>query len=125
MTVEELIDNYCEIWTQTDPTIQAELMAAVWADDGIYTDPTVDGLRTPDLLAHVARVQQTRPGATLRRTTSVDEHHAALRFGFAVTGADGTILRHGVDFVELNPERTRIRRVIGFFGDLDAAAPAD
>jgi hypothetical protein len=64
----------------------------VWAPSATYTDPTVADLGKVELLAHIAKVQATRPGARVRRTTVIDEHHGALRFGFTVVGADGAIL---------------------------------
>ena len=96
------------------------MLESVWAPSASYTDPTVDGLGKVELLSHIARVQATRPGARVRRTTVIDEHHGALRFGFAVVGADGAILRHGTDFAVLDSKRGRIQQVIGFFGDLAA-----
>lgn len=120
MTLDELIDRYCDAWSEADPARRAALLESVWAPSASYTDPTVDGLGKVELLSHIARVQATRPGVRVRRTTVIDEHHGALRFGFAVVGADGAILRHGTDFAVLDSKRGRIQQVIGFFGDLAA-----
>jgi hypothetical protein len=121
MTLDELIDRYCDAWSEADPARRAALLESVWAPSATYTDPTVADLGKVELLAHIAKVQATRPGARVRRTTVIDEHHGALRFGFTVVGADGAILRHGTDFAVLDSQRGRIRQIIGFFGALAAS----
>lgn len=118
MDLDQLIDRYCSVWCEADPGKRAALLESVWGTDATYTDPTVNELSKSDLLAHIARVQAARPGAEVRRTTVVDEHHGVVRFGFEVLGRDGAVLRHGVDFACLDADRERLKRVIGFFGSL-------
>jgi GNAT superfamily N-acetyltransferase len=113
-----LVDRYCEAWSDPDAARRSALLRAVWAPDGTYTDPTADRLDADGLLAHIARVQATRPGARVRRSTAIDTHHGALRFGFVVIGADGAVLRRGTDFARLDATGSRLREVIGFFGAL-------
>lgn len=117
-TIETMIDAYCAAWSETDPAQRAHHLQGLWADGATYTDPTVDSLHLTDLLEHIGRVQEARPGAKVRRCTDVDAHHDVLRFGFEVIGADGAVIRHGVDFVVLDSSRSRLRQVIGFFGPL-------
>lgn len=116
--LETLIDRYGEAWSEADPSRRESLLASVWAPDATYCDPTVAPLDFAALLAHIGRVQAGRPGAVVRRCTAVDAHHDVLRFGFEVIGADGALLRQGVDFVVLEASRVRIRQVTGFFGPL-------
>jgi hypothetical protein len=118
VTIDELIDCYCAAWTDSDPADRSRLLDSVWGQDATYTDPAVANLEKAELLAHIAKLQMSRPGARVRRTTGIDEHHGVLRFGFAVVDQAGAILRHGIDIVFLDPSRTRIQRVIGFFGEL-------
>jgi hypothetical protein len=121
LNLEALIDRYGEAWSEPDAARRAALLASVWAPEATYSDPTVAPLDMAGLLAHIARVQAGRPGAIVRRSTVIDAHHEVLRFGFEVIGADGAVLRHGVDFVVLDAARTCIRQVTGFFGALDTA----
>jgi hypothetical protein len=118
MSVTDVIDRYCLVWSEPDAQRRAELLASVWSDRATYSDPTVPDLGAEELLAHIARVQATRPGARVLRSTEVDEHHGVARFGFVVQGADGTRLREGVDIAFLSATHTRIERVVGFFGAL-------
>lgn len=117
-SIEALVDAYCATWSEPDPAQRAHRLQSLWAEGATYTDPTVDALLFTDLIDHIGRVQAARPGARVRRCTQVDTHHDVLRFGFEVIGADGAVLRHGVDFVVLDSSRSRLRQVIGFFGPL-------
>lgn len=117
--LESLIERYAQAWSETDAARRAGLLDSAWAPGATYTDPTVADLDRDALLAHIARMQTTRPGAQVRRSTAVDAHHGFARFGFEVVNPAGTILRHGVDIAFLDSTGTRLRRVIGFFGTLD------
>ena len=114
----DLIDRYCQVWTEADAGRRAGLLAAVWAAGGTYTDPSVHAVGVAELLAHIARVQAERPRAKVLRTSEIDLHHGVVRFAWHVVRSDGTALPEGIDFAFLTPDGTRIERVIGFFGPL-------
>ncbi|WP_269931211.1 nuclear transport factor 2 family protein [Aminobacter sp. HY435] len=116
--VTDLIDRYCAVWNEPDPVRRKSLLDAVWADGARYTDPRADTHGSDELLAHIARIRASRPGASIARTTEVDLHHGMARFGWRVVEADGTPLPEGVDFVVLAPDNARIERIIGFFGPM-------
>jgi hypothetical protein len=115
MSIERIIDIYCDAWSDPDPGSRARLLASVWSEAATYTDPTVDRLDRAGLLDHVERVQRTRPGARVVRSTDVESHHGCARFGFRVVDADGVVLREGTDFVLLTTDCQRIDRIVGFF----------
>jgi len=118
MTLSGVLDRYCQAWSEPDPARREQLLLAVYATDATYTDPNVHADGADALLAHIAKVQATRPGAKVLRTTQPDEHHGIARFGFEVVGADGNVLRAGTDVIFMSADGTRIARVIGFFGSL-------
>ena len=118
MNVTELIDRYCRIWNEEDPSIRAELLSSVWATDATYTDPTVHAAGAQELLNHIATVRAGRPGASIVRTSTVDAHHSVARFAWQLVRADGTTLPEGIDIVLLASDGSRIERIIGFFGPL-------
>jgi hypothetical protein len=122
MQTQDLIDHYCQAWSDPDPQRRASLLSSVWTDGATYCDPTVPPLDAAGLLAHIARIQAGRPGAVVLRSTPVDAHHGVARFGFKVVGMDGAVLRAGEDIVELSSDGLKIERVIGFFGALGASA---
>lgn len=116
--VTELVDRYCAVWNEPDVERRAALMAAVWAEGAAYTDPRADTMGAGELLAHIATVRASRPGAKIMRTTAVDLHHGIARFGWRVVEADGTPLPEGIDIVFLNEDGSLIERIVGFFGPL-------
>ena len=116
VNLPEVIDRYCMAWSDPDPNRRVELLSAVWSPGATYTDPTVHAAGAEALLAHIERMQITRPGAHVLRSTQIDEHHGIARFGFQVIGTDGTILREGTDIAFISPDRKRIERIVGFFG---------
>ena len=116
----QLIDTYCQVWSEPDAERRAQLLAQVWSDGATYTDPTVHAAGGQELLAHIANVVARRPGARIVRTSAVDAHHGLARFSWQRVVADGTRRPEGIDFVELSADG-RIRRIIGFFGPLAAA----
>jgi SnoaL-like domain len=122
MEVTELVDRYCQVWNEPDPSIRDELLASLWASDATYTDPSVHAVGASALLAHIAAVRARRPGAAVLRTSAVDVHHGVARFAWHVVHADGTALPEGIDIVFLSSDGSRIERIIGFFGPI-ARAP--
>ncbi|PWK64604.1 nuclear transport factor 2 family protein [Aminobacter sp. AP02] len=118
--VTSLIDRYCAVWNEPDEGHRRALLHAVWAENATYTDPRADTVGADALLAHIASIRASRPGAAIKRTTAVDHHHGIARFGWRVVEADGTPLPEGIDIAFLAPDETRIERIVGFFGPMAA-----
>jgi hypothetical protein len=118
MSIPELIDRYCQVWTEPNADRRAELLASVWGADATYTDPSVYAANAEDLLAHIATVQARRHGSKVLRTSQVDVHHGIARFAWHVVQADGSHLPEGLDVAFVSPDGARIERIIGFFGPL-------
>jgi hypothetical protein len=120
MDVGELIDAYCAVWSEPDGAARASKLDAVWSRGARYTDPTVEAQGADALLAHIAGVQERRPGAKVERTSAVDLHHGLARFAWHALAADGSVLRDGIDVAFISADGRRIDRIIGFFGPLGA-----
>ncbi|MDD9237224.1 nuclear transport factor 2 family protein [Enterobacter roggenkampii] len=117
MSIEAIIDRYCEAWSDPEPAARAAALAEVWAQDARYTDPRADAYGTEALLEHIASVLAQRPGARVVRTSAVQLHHGFARFAWQVIEADGTRLPEGLDIAMVG-EDGRITQIIGFFGPL-------
>ena len=63
--------------------------------------------------------QQQYPGYKFRRTSGVDGHHDAVRFGWELFGPDGTVLVAGIDIGVV--DEGKLRSITGFFGELPEA----
>jgi hypothetical protein len=118
MDKTELIDRYCQVWSEPSAGRRAKLLAAVWGADATYTDPSVHAGSAEHLLAHIATVQARRPGSKVLRTSRVDAHRGVARFAWHVIQADGSNLLEGLDVAFVSPDGVRIERIIGFFGPL-------
>lgn len=111
------IDLYCAVWNEPEEPRRRELLNSVWSAGATYTDPTVFASGAEELLSHIGSVRARRPGATLSRTTPLDEHHGYVRFEWRVTQGDGLLLREGIDVAQIS-DSGRIRSMLGFFGRL-------
>ena len=117
-----VIDCYCEAWSETDAARRSQLLAAVWAANATYTDPSVHAANAQELLTHFGHVQARRPGARVLRTSPVDCHHGLARFAWHVVLPDGSSAFEGLDLALLTADGARIERIIGFFGPLRVGA---
>lgn len=114
-----LVDRYLAMWRATDPARRAELVAAVFADDGRHVDRLADVRGHEALEGLLAEVHERFPGFTIERTSGIDRYGDQLRFAWRLDAADGTPVVAGTDVAELAPDG-RIARVAGFWGDLPA-----
>lgn len=113
--LEDLVTAYCDAWNEADPARRAAMLAVVWAEDGVYSDPAVQAVGRDELSTHIGRVLARNPDSRILRTSRADSHHGLLRFTFARVLMNGEVLRDGVDFGEVSGDGTLIR-IAGFFG---------
>ena len=114
MSIETVIDRYCQAWSDPDPEQRRALLNDVWAYGATYTDPTVHAVGAAALLDHIANVQERRPGGRVMRTSAVECHHDVARFEWHAVLPDSTVIREGIDIAILNAAG-KITRMIGFF----------
>lgn len=124
MQPAELIDTYCLVWSEPLLERRAHLLDQVWADSATYTDPSVVAVGRVQLLQHINRVLNKRPGSRVVRTSQVDMHHGVARFAWRAIEADGKELPEGIDIAFIAEDGCRIERIIGFFGSLTARTAA-
>ena len=121
LDLDTLVDTHLAAYAEPDAANRAPLVAQVWSDEGQLIDPPFDGLGHEAIAAMADTVLAHYPGHTFQRTTVVDEHHGFARYGWALVAPDGTPAVTGTDFVQLD-DAGRIRRILGFFGDLEPKA---
>lgn len=108
---------YVDAWNEPDEAARRELLHRSWADDGIYTDPSVHVEGREALVHHARKFADRWPGARIVMTSGVDEHHGFVRFTWRLVSPGGEALRDGMDFGELSADG-HLRRIVGFFGPL-------
>lgn len=122
--IEDLIDRYCEAWSDPLPSKREALIRTALTPDATYCDPRSGLLAVEPLLSYISLVIAARPGARVVRISQVDVHHGLGRFEWHVQLLDGSFLPTGTDFIELSSDRRQLRRVVGFFAPLIAIANA-
>jgi SnoaL-like domain len=114
------IDTYLSAWSEQDPDARAALVSSVWSDDGRLVDPPMAASGHDEISGMHAALQGQFAGHTFRRASAIDAHHDIVRFAWELVGPDGTVAMKGLDVGEIG-EDGRLRRVNGFFGELEAA----
>ena len=115
------VDLHLEAYGEPDAGRRAGLIEQAWAPDGVLLDPPLTGEGHEGISAAADALQQSFAGHTFRRTTAVDEHHGELRYGWALVTPEGATVLAGTDVGALADDG-RLRRVTGFFGELEPVA---
>ena len=118
-TVVANVLAYVTAWNELDAAARASLLARCWADDAVYVDPTVELRGREALVAHIGKVQASRPGAHLEMMSGVDLHHNVVRFLWRQVRADGSTAPVSIDFGEVDTAG-KLTKIVGFFGEAPA-----
>jgi hypothetical protein len=110
-----MVDAYMSVWNEPDVEKRNAILAGCWADGGTYTDPVADVTGREALSALVDQVRGQFPGASIVRTSGIDEHHGRIRFAWKLQLADGSSPTQGIDVGLLAPDG-RLQGIIGFWG---------
>jgi hypothetical protein len=114
------IDTHLTAYCEPDPAKRTELLRSVWTSAGELVDPPMAAASVEEIAGLVDTVLTHYPDHRFQRTTAVDEHHGFARYGWALVSAEGTTAVAGTDFAQLDADG-RLVRVIGFFGEPEAA----
>src|SRR4051812_31968827 len=117
------IDRWFASLNEPDANRRTPDIAAAWAEDGRWVDPPFEGQGHAEISQMVDGVYAQYPGARFRRTSSVDAHHDAVRYGWELVNPDGDVIVAGTDIGQLASDG-RLLRVGGFSGALEAEQPA-
>ncbi len=117
--VTTTVDTYLEAYSEPDTERRNELLERVFAADGQLIDPPLDASGRQGISDMVGAVLGQFPGHRFRRTSGIDSHHNAARYGWELVAPDGSVTLAGMD-VALLDGNGRLQRVTGFFGDLPA-----
>jgi hypothetical protein len=108
------ITDYIASWNETDPDRRAELIAAVWREDGRYVDEMTEAHGRQQIEAMIAGIQQQLPDSAFSLVGQIQLHHDVARFGWQLGPDGGPPLLTGLDVAVFDAEG-RLRQLIGFW----------
>ena len=85
MSLDALIDRYCEAWSHESPEERRQALRECWGDSAVYSDPTVLVEGADALAAHITGLRERVPNMKIARTSQVDVHHDSARFNWGLT----------------------------------------
>ena len=115
MAPDAALKDYCLAWSTADDDTRAALLEKVWAEDGIYSDPSAEVRGRTALHAHIGSLHAKMPGTQIVLSTDASAHHGYLYFGWQMITAEGEVRINGVDFAQID-DTGRIAQIVGFFG---------
>ncbi|MCG5218842.1 nuclear transport factor 2 family protein [Streptosporangium sp. KLBMP 9127] len=115
-----LVERYLAAWNEGDAEARLKAVAALWTEDGGYTDPMAQVTGHEGIAAVIAGVREMFPGFVFTAGGPVDGHHDIARFtwNFGPAGAEPVVV--GSDVVQI-AEDGRLRQVHGFLDKVPAA----
>jgi hypothetical protein len=119
--VNELVQRYLAAWNETGAAERRAVLAEVFAEDAVYTDPLVTVQGRDGLDATIAAVQAQFGGLVFSLGGAVDTHHDIARFTWHLgpEGAEPVVI--GFDVAVIG-EDGRITQVLGFLDKVPAGA---
>ncbi len=119
--VTELVQRYLAAWNETDAAARQAVLADVFAEDAVYTDPLASVQGRDGLDATIAAVQAQFGGLVFSLGGAVDAHHDIARFTWHLGPEGGEPVVIGFDVAVIG-EDGRIRQVLGFLDKVPAGA---
>ncbi|TMR25210.1 nuclear transport factor 2 family protein [Actinomadura geliboluensis] len=117
--VTELVQRYLAAWNETDAAARQAVLADVFAEDAVYTDPLASVQGRDGLDATIAAVQAQFRGLVFSLGGAVDAHHDIARFTWHLGPEGGEPVVIGFDVAVIG-EDGRIRQVLGFLDRVPA-----
>ncbi|SEG89031.1 Ketosteroid isomerase-related protein [Nonomuraea solani] len=117
--MNELVQRYLAAWNETDAAARQAILAEVFAEDAVYTDPLVSVRSRDGLDATIAAVQGQFGGLVFSLAGAVDAHHDIARFTWHLGPKDGEPIVVGFDVAVIGADG-RISQVLGFLDKVPA-----
>lgn len=111
--IESVIASYVAAWSEPDAAARQHLLAAIWHEQGVYTDPVSHAAGRDALNDLIAGFLAGNPGATFVLEGDIDHHHHHIRFFWRVRLTDNREMS-GMDYGEVADDG-RLMKIVGFF----------
>ena len=110
---ETIVNQYIEMWNETDPQHRHALVAQTVTEDAHYLDPLMQGVGIDGISAMIAGAQAQFPGHRFALISGPDAHHDRVRFTWSLSANGGEPVAIGVDFATVADDG-RMRAITGF-----------
>lgn len=105
--LNEFANHYVSLWNEADPQSRRSAIAAIWAKDGRYIDPTVEDRGHAAIEAAVAKAYDefVAKGFVFKSANNADGHHNVVKFNWKMVPAGGgDVAAEGFDFFVLDED---------------------
>ena len=119
--IEKVADRYIAVWNESDAESRCQEVAALWTEDGTYTDPLAAVEGHEAIAAVIIGVREQFPGLVFRLLGDIDSHHDVARFGWELVpegGGESAVVGFDVAVVA---DDGRLRHVYGFLDKVPTA----
>lgn len=117
--MEPIIRAYDQAWNTADPSDRRRLLEEAVTDDCELVEPRGRYSGREAIVDRINGFAERFPGARVDITSTVDEHNGWARYGWEIVDREGRQLLRGIDVVERAADG-RFRRIVMFFGELEA-----
>ena len=118
--LEALVDSWLAAYGDADPARRHAAIRAAWHPEGHLVEPPLEARGHAAISDLAATLQSQFPDHRFERSTALDGHHGALRYGWRLLDANGAAVLEGLDLLDLDVDG-RIQGIVGFFGTQPAA----
>jgi hypothetical protein len=115
MELLEVVNAYDRAWREADPGERRRLLEQSLTETAELISPQGRWAGRDAIAEWIGDFAERMPGATVKVTTGVDEHHGFARYGWVIAASDGSTAAEGIDVCELADDG-RLRRIVMFFG---------
>lgn len=117
-----IVENYLDVWNETDPAARRARIDELWAEDGVYVDPLASVSGRDGFDQVVSGAQAQFQGLKFVRGGVYDEHHNIVRFTWDLVPAPGAEpIVIGFDVAAINDEGL-VSSVHGFIDKMPPSA---
>ena len=114
--IPEALERMMSMWNETDLAEIPNHVAAIFAHDVVFIDPSNSIVGHEAFVAMVREFRITFPDALCSRASGVDSHHGLHRYHWEIHRGDDMLIL-GFDVTEVNAAG-QVSRVEGFFGPM-------